>query len=95
MVKLSISKPLLTIKCSNLSDIGNDQNRWLLYSVWENGVQKMTGSSGTGSINTIGLQAGAGRMFNGEMAEIVIYSGEMGSTDRASVRSALASKWGL
>lgn len=43
----------------------------------------------------VGANASGGEGWNGDIAEIIIYNSALGTTDRESVESYLATKWGL
>lgn len=73
--------------------------------LWINGTQKINGSmSGSGSwSNTDSLEnpvIGANnlydsQLFDGDYGELIIYSGDIGTTNRDNLESALGTKWGI
>jgi PKD repeat protein len=66
-------------------------------AVWVDGSFKATADVGTSALGgiTLGDHRDRNSGLNGEMAEFVVYSGSLSSTDRYNVGSALCSKYGL
>jgi PKD repeat protein len=66
-------------------------------AVWVDGSYRTSGNAGTWPLSgmTLGDHQAYNCGVNGEMAEFVVYSGSLSSTDRYNVGSALCSKYGL
>jgi hypothetical protein len=63
-----------------------------------NGASTLSGAAGAqalGGVLRIGGGDGASFFFGGDMAEVVIYNADIGSTNRGLVRAYLCSKWAL
>ena len=71
-------------------------------TIYNNGVQKGTGSSlltapttPPRTINYVGQFAGSGAYLNGQIAEILVYNTALSSVQRAAVESYIYSKYGI
>jgi hypothetical protein len=68
------------------------------YNVYRTGVTGITGSGSqvpTNSINQIGAAPYGSGNYYGKMREVLMFSGNMTTTDRQSIEGYLAWKWGL
>jgi len=64
-------------------------------TVYVNGVQMLSVPTMPGSYDGIGIGGNNTRYFQGDVAELMVFTSTLGAQDRYRVESYLASKWGL
>jgi hypothetical protein len=64
------------------------------YTLWINGSQFYTSASNTVGMGSAPKLFGNSTQWQGDLAEVIIYDGDIGSTNRAAVEAALKSLYG-
>jgi hypothetical protein len=64
-------------------------------AIYQNGTSYGSGSvGGTTHLNAIG-KSGVGNPLSGDLAEIVVYNSQLGTTDRQNIEDYLGAKYGI